>query len=346
MNVFDAKFDPSFDAKKLLDEVANHYKRDSYGKMSWEFEFLPNMYTLPNTLEEYKKFNVPNSPLIQDSIKAASTDKDFANVERVIIIYATGKRTGLDPDPSGYPHGFLRWLDFYDDPTDSKGRLFHVIAGADVEAFGYQEQSNFFIHELGHTLGLPDLYWGKNGHGWDPMSSSINNKAPSFSFWSKEKLGWVDKSSVLTVQRGEKVSVKVDALGLAPTGISAVKIPIDDSYFLIKVREPVGAEINLIPFEYPVPSIGTLYKSGVLVAKIRDYTTGSENPLIHIFPSTQQLATNSLESNRAAFQVGQILIHPDLGKMTVKSKIGSSYELEIDRDPSFLASTDETLCSA
>ena len=88
-----------------------------------------------------------------------------------------------------------------------------------------------FAHEVGHLMGLPDLYtYGgvegpKNPAGmWDLMSSAGNSGG--FLGWHRHKLEWLDANRKTYLTKGD---TKLTLTPLdADSGISMVVIPVDD----------------------------------------------------------------------------------------------------------------------
>ncbi|MDR2214152.1 MAG: immune inhibitor A [Pseudomonadales bacterium] len=64
--------------------------------------------------------------------------------------------------------------------------------------YDYNMQSEYtsvstFVHEFGHSLGLPDIYASSSNNStaaWDAMSSTASPNAQEFSTWSRLMLGW------------------------------------------------------------------------------------------------------------------------------------------------------------
>lgn len=107
-----------------------------------------------------------------------------------------------------------------------------------------------FAHELGHVLGLPDLYavsrgvppnsgiaeWGLMGTGAYNLPSSPAH----MSAWSKVELGWMPIEHVT-----ETRDVRI---GPAARGGSAIRVDIPRSgeYFLLENRQPTGSDKHLV----------------------------------------------------------------------------------------------------
>lgn len=115
---------------------------------------------------------------------------------------------------------------------------------------GLPEEIGVFAHELGHAVGLPDLYstsnpatnagigsWGLMGSGsWNQPSSPAHLEA-----WSKAEMGWIP---LVRIQR-DTSDVVIRAV--ADSG-SVVRIDIPSSngeYFLLENRQRLGSDIHL-----------------------------------------------------------------------------------------------------
>jgi hypothetical protein len=110
-----------------------------------------------------------------------------------------------------------------------------------------------FAHELGHCLGLEDLYDKdtaiKTGSSdiaaiyvgeWDLMSTPFRG-CVHFSSYNKLKLGWIKPDQLKTVSRGQTQLLKIDPLSLTNQSIYALKIILSrNAYYLVEVRQRIG----------------------------------------------------------------------------------------------------------
>jgi len=125
-------------------------------------------------------------------------------------------------------------------------------------------------HELGHVLGLPDLYdtsvnsaagigmWGLMGSGnWQRQTSPAYMSA-----WSRYQLGFINPIIIDDVQNAEEILLPAESGVL---DIMAMILPMDfnmpQEYLILENRQKLGADINLI-------------KSGLLVWHIDETITG------------------------------------------------------------------------
>jgi hypothetical protein len=117
-----------------------------------------------------------------------------------------------------------------------------------------------YAHELGHDLGLPDLYdtdGSTEGIGvWDIMSTGSWNGSPRgtspahFGAWCKIKLGWINPVVATAPLLGQTIDD-------AETNRQAFKLPVrtitpsEEEYFLVENRQRTG-------FDAALPSSGLL----------------------------------------------------------------------------------------
>ncbi len=111
-------------------------------------------------------------------------------------------------------------------------------------------QIGTFSHEMGHALGLPDLYdtYGADGTSeglgeWDLMGSGNHRRqdAPAhMGAWSKDFLGWVNVETVTANRTGY-------TLPQVYTGGTVLRydVPGTREYFLMEHRAVVGSDRNL-----------------------------------------------------------------------------------------------------
>ncbi len=81
-----------------------------------------------------------------------------------------------------------------------------------------------FIHETGHSLGLPDVYsrTSSNSTGlWEVMSHTSDPSPQAMSAWSRMQLGWMEPDVVLPPNHGGEASTTVHLGRLSAPGDAA-----------------------------------------------------------------------------------------------------------------------------
>jgi len=245
--------------------LANYYDSMSYGALELDFDVVPaaaeSAYVLPHEMGYYHDYSEEQvwyvsqvESFTRDAFAAADTTDsiDFSQYDGFVLFHA-----GAD------------WQSDInlDSPFDLPSA--HILLGepilvndGDVEVWGaaiMPETSSqdgltmvlngTLAHEVGHILGLPDLYntsnfWPAIGQ-WGLMDSGgsigMNTEwgwaygllPASICGWSKEYLGWLDPVVLL----GDTDNVRVTATEFQRPGFKLFKIPItSDEYFLIENR--------------------------------------------------------------------------------------------------------------
>jgi M6 family metalloprotease-like protein len=104
-------------------------------------------------------------------------------------------------------------------------------------------------HEIGHFLGLPDLYDGEGiGRGigsWDLMSDSWGidgqqNRPPVMSVWSRAQLGWIEPRVIDTPGQ-----YTVPAVAHTPVAYKITKGFPNGEYLLIENRARIGFDVKI-----------------------------------------------------------------------------------------------------
>ena len=327
----DVIHDPNYDVATILDNYKEYIKKNSYGKMWWEIDVSPTWYTMPFDLSTYNNDLGLQTKIFQHAADAASKDFDLSKYDKILIIYATPRSSSTIPPPN-YPYNFQYFNGYIPIKVNNEDHYIWVTAVVDADALG-TPAIFLMTHEFGHGgLQLPDLYSPAFTGPWDPMSGTIGNTPLGFCSWTKLKLGWLEQKNIFTVLDGRKETVKIDALGLDSTGILAIKIPVTDKrYFLIEVREPVGVDSPLATIQGGTFISDRQFASGVFVLEINENLISRTGIIKWINSQTQQPAAGQIETESAAFLVGESFSNPYFGKMTVKLKSGNTYEVEIDR---------------
>jgi len=256
--------------ERLLFFQNEHYEGISAGQLTLQSSLAPSVYRMPQPMAYYgldDSIGVRQAVLARDAVQAADPFVDFEDYDQVVLFHAgPGQESDvLNNSLEQIWSVFFRMEDFaYYLPGGGAERGIRTndltadgdtIFVADMAMYPELESQDGFAfspvgvvcHELGHALGLPDLYdtvapenqvfAESQGIGsWDLMAAgtwNANGFVPAeFSAWSKVSLGWIDPIVVTTDQ--EMVSlmaVEHDRFR------GVIKVPIGgDEYFLIENR--------------------------------------------------------------------------------------------------------------
>jgi M6 family metalloprotease-like protein len=248
--------------------VASYYHDVSYGQMTLTGKVV-GWFPLPYKMAHYGTdctsvddadcFGSPVSWQVgQDGIGYANKAVNLTDYDYVAFVHSgAGEETAQDRDKTTV------WSVAY-----LGGAWIHSGTGKSFSRFDvvpeYEDHGavpvGVYTHELGHLLGLPDLYNTHNGQpqmgAWELMDKGLWNGNPygsmpaELSAWSRSKLGWLPDSNIRTLQPTSGDLVMVNPIEESDvTGYQAVKVKTSDSnYYMIEVRSPLGYDKDLPDF--------------------------------------------------------------------------------------------------
>jgi M6 family metalloprotease-like protein len=322
--------------KEYFGTVANYYKEISYGAISIVGDVV-GWVNLTYTQAHYGRdctaiddadcSGEPTSwQIAQDSIGYANKVVDLTNYDYLVVIHSgVGQETSKNKN-TVWSVAYLGGIWIRATVGNSgKGRSFNKF---DI-APEYEDQNavpiGVYTHELGHLLGLPDLYdllTGKTIMGpWALMDKGLWNGNPSGSSpaameaWSRIKLGWINGSSLVVVNSKSIMNFTVDPIEANSGGVHAIKIPISSDlteYYLVEVRQRIG-------FDSALPSVG------VLITHADDTLSNRRLTVMDAHPTVSGLAN-------ATWSVGQVFIdQPNNLAIAVTGEVGNSYQVTVNR---------------
>ena len=231
--------------QKELGVVESYFVYTSYGQLDIRFDICPSWFTLEKPMSYYGAGNFSNenrSDLVNDSLQAASSSFDLASSKRVLIVHAGG-------DQSDSHNQDDIW-------SFALSPAIYSISGASVRLFvavvSEEDPVGPVAHEIGHTLGLPDLYnvtinttggldnfvgpWDLMSQGaWNP--NSTGNSPSHLSSWSMMYLGWMPKDEVTYVRLNEERTLVLDPIERASSVPHTVVISFGPAlFYLVEAR--------------------------------------------------------------------------------------------------------------
>lgn len=117
----------------------------------------------------------------------------------------------------------------------------------------YESPYTLFVHETGHTFGLPDVYPGRPNYppenpsrhflragSWDVMSSAGN--ATGFFGWHRHKMGWLDTHRKTYFESGTHEIVLTRLSSCCGTSMAVIPVGMAENpskVFVVELAEPV-----------------------------------------------------------------------------------------------------------
>lgn len=265
--------------KEGLAQIARYFERVSYGQCTLEFALdvaESRAEEMPGVLAREDAPRIERTAFV-DALLQALGAATWSRYARVLIVV---------PDPV-WPYTVKRPL------PEAPLRAVAIVSS--------RAEWPTIAHEVGHLLGLPDLYdTTKSAVGtaaavslgpWCLMSRSTAR--PGLCGWSRLQLNWLRAEHVRTVEPGTEDTVCLDALE-GPAGhhlIAKVNIS-KHRYYLAEVRRQVGLD-SCLPME------------GVVITRVSAF---EERPydrvrIVDAAPSTATLSD-------AAFQESMVFEDP------------------------------------
>jgi M6 family metalloprotease-like protein len=266
----------------LSPTAENYFKAVSYGRMNLILE--PSLFwrRMSGATTQYgwsALTHINHRIYIQEAVDLAAS-VDFSNSDAITVI--------SNPDAGALNNG-PTFIGNSTSGITADGKLFMnaTTSGRDLSAWG-----GFWLnHELGHSMGLPDLYaYSGAGHrfvGGFSLMGLIAGHSREFFAWERWVLGWIDDAQVSCAVAGtsEVVLSPVERSGgtkmvVVPTGLT--------SAIVVESRRAEGYDTN------------GAFSPGALVHFI-DTAVGSGNGVLRVLP------LNDADGNKgsAPLQPGQ-----------------------------------------
>ena len=212
----------------------------SYGRLQLSFRPHHSWLQLRSNASVYAsaiKTYEGHRNFMQEAVDLADNKVDFRGADAVLVIATPNAREiGYGPAWMGQPS----------DPITADGQVITngVTSGADLLHW----RDGWYPHELGHSLGLPDLYGASipGRGGWTrPFSlmDLISGSAPGYMGYSRWILQWLDDSQVHCIQND--ITLELTPLALKEGSKLAI-VPLTPSTALVaEVRQAIGYDAGL-----------------------------------------------------------------------------------------------------
>ncbi len=261
---------------QLNPRASEIFKEVSYDRFNYQIEANYTWFKMskPSTAYSFSTFQ-SHRDFIAEVISLADATTDFSKTDSLVII-SNPKQKGLAFGPAiSFPksEGFL-----VDGNLINNG----ATSGADMTYWG----AAWLNHEIGHSLGLVDLYsYGASYENQFQYTGDFSlmglsdeeSQAPGLLAWERLVLGWLDQSQLICSPNG------VGTYDLYPVatsgGTKAVVIPTGTTTALIvESRRAIGLDAKLAKPGLLVYRVDTSKQSGLGPVQVFSNTTRSADP--------------------------------------------------------------------
>jgi len=287
----------------LLESInTEFYEEMSYGKM--EIKLLPyhSWLRLSMVSSQYAEALSSSSghlSFIQEAVDLADDQVDFSETDIVLVM--------SNPDASEIQYGptFGSLNDNFAINADGNSILTGITSGFDFNYWG----GIWLAHEMGHSLGLLDLYSYSNFNfhryvGDFGVMGIQTGSAPGFFAYERWLLGWIDDSQIYCHSEGS-ITIEIQELA-TEGGIKALSVPLNaNKAIVIESRKKKGFD-------------SSMQKEGALVYVIDTSIPRGQGP-IRVKPNSN---TGSMKEN-APMIAGDIYTYEGVTIEVIESKSSS-----------------------
>ena len=296
--------------KTISPESERLYSEMSYGRVA--FELVP-VHRWLRMSKESSAYNVKRGVsfldhrnYLEEALRLGTVGLDALSLDGFIVLTNPETKT-IDVGPA-----FALDDEYWGIRAGSKLWMNGTSSAFDLNYWGYQ----WMNHEIGHTMGLPDLYaYNGSAHrfagGWSLMGY-ITGHGPEYFAWERWILNWLDDTQVVCLSSGS-ITATLNAVPVVG-GQKMIVTPISESRaVVVEVRRRVGYDLS-IPEEGPL----------VYLVDTRLFTG---NGVIKVLP----INDSDTEKKSAPLSVGETLTFEGVS-VRYNSRTSYGDEITVSRD--------------
>lgn len=222
---------------------------------------------------------------LEEALLLATPSSDFSQAHGFVVL--------TDPSDGEVTYGpaFVANAPGNGITVDGNTLLNGTNSGRDLSVWG----SGWLNHELGHTLGLPDLYdyvpAGLSSHHFVGEFSAmglISGLAPEWTAWERWQLGWINSGQTYCAPPGQSTAALTPVA--VPGGQKLLVIPTGPTSAIgIESRRAIGYDADLPKPGLLVYLIDTSIQSGRGTMKVLPIADGDASKLTRTLAAGQSL---------------------------------------------------------
>lgn len=229
----------------LSPQAEEFFTNQSYGRFTLQLQphFVWLRLSQPSvhygdSLTDYEK----HLAFLQEAVDLADADVDFSQADAVVLL--------SNPDAYQIVYG-PTYTGFVDSGLSADGVIIPngMTSGRDLLHWGYL----WLNHEMGHSLGLPDLYaYNTDAYiftytGGFSLMGNIFGHAPELTAYERWTLGWLDDEQMVCLPLGYTAQHTLHAIE-QPGGVKAIVVSLDENRLLVvESRRALGYDERLDP---------------------------------------------------------------------------------------------------
>jgi M6 family metalloprotease-like protein len=309
--------------RPLGEDVNRYFEFVSFGKMKFDWVIHPEPLLMPKNVSEYQLTRsgerpgfYPSLELVYEMLNLHRNQLDFTGAEVIVVILNQSIPTRIAD--LGHAHNVELDRPF----VTNQGNQYNAVTMT-LQAWP-QHKWQLIAHELGHSLGLIDLYhfgpvdnWNDSHRyvgGFDIMGM-ITEDNLEFLGWNRYLMDWVDDNQVFCVDPpAESITIPIQTIGLPADSedIQMIVIPLDRYKVLVIEAKEMNPYCKIC--------------DGLLVYTV-DTTIGNGRGSIKVIPIDRSI---HVFKNDAMIRVGETLIAYGF-EITLQSASPDGYVVELNK---------------
>lgn len=296
---------PQDDFNAYITQTENFLSAISYGKISVHLVPTYKWFRMSKQFMEYNttEYGGPNTnqydsykTYIQEALAIANPTVDFSGSHAFIIVGANGRTFDFAP---------RAFVGSTSDGLHADGETFYN--GVTISIGSTLDKNDLVLaHELGHTLGLPDLY-DLYRHSGEYKSfvgefsimggASSNFRGSEMLGWERWLLGWIANEEVLCHPNAGTGIVKLLPIEQSGPGVKLLVIPTGvtaTTAFVVESRRALGFDSQLPKSGPLVYFIDTGIQNGEGPIKVLPRNDSDLSKIQNIMSLNQTLTFNSV----------------------------------------------------